>query len=71
MESPPSITSRQILLLGFVAFALASLWPPILLIVAAVFAGCIPSLFYEGDNAVVGGKRTFLLAIAIMIVRAL
>lgn len=51
MNPPSIITATQILTIGFVAFALASIWPPILLIIAIALAWCVPALFYEGDHA--------------------
>lgn len=50
MNPPPTITSLQILTVGFLVFAVASVWPPILLVVAVVLAVCLPNIFYEGDH---------------------
>mmetsp|Transcript_28547 Transcript_28547/g.42392 ORF Transcript_28547/g.42392 Transcript_28547/m.42392 type:complete len:118 (-) Transcript_28547:993-1346(-) len=53
---PPKISQSQILAVGFVVFLLASIWPPLILIVAVMISRFIPYTFRINDDAIMRRK---------------
>ena len=52
VEMPPLIPQSAILITGFVVFALALVWPPLILLFAYACSMCIPHWFRINDDAV-------------------